>query len=336
MADDEKDADVKKKKQSSAPLADEDAGDSEDTPKKNKKKALGFKKIIASVKIKTVFIYRFLKKNFRPTWPTTLFTVSVIVLLSIAATWQIHGFYKTKMLIAKIERNTSKERISLPPASMLGEADVYDYRPVEATGEMMFLNSMNWVDQDYKDQDGYHVLTPLRLDNGEIVLVDRGWVKDGQKPNNTYWKTTDITVAGTARIPDEKGWFTSENNPKENQWHWIDLQAMAQNAGVIKFYPLVIAQDRVSDSDDSFPIGGQTEFDIPNRHYKYAIACFIAGGIFFFVWCAYSIQQGLLQNSKDEEEADSSDDGNDKDDKEEKKGGEHKKDDKSDKEEDED
>ncbi len=285
-----------------APLSDADSNESNENQKAAKKR-IDIKKILLFVKEKAIWLFHFLKKNFRPTWPTTLFTVSIIFLLSCFAAWHIHGFYQTKNLIAKIERNTAKERIVVPPASMLGDIDVYDYRPVEATGEMMFLNSMNLVDQEYNDEEGYHVLTPLRLDNGEIVLVDRGWVKQGQKPNNTYWKTTDITVTGTARLPDEKGFFTADNNPKENSWHWIDLVAMAKNAGVIKLYPLIISQDKISDSDTNYPIGGQTRFDIPNRHYKYAIACFMASGILFLVWCVYSIQQGILTNAKTEEDS---------------------------------
>lgn len=83
--------------------------------------------------------------------------------------WQLRRHDEKRELRAAVE-----EAARLPPVA-IGDAGDGLYRQVVATGEydtgfeVLVLRAREGV-------SGYHVLTPLRLTDRRVVLVDRGWV----------------------------------------------------------------------------------------------------------------------------------------------------------------
>ena len=131
-------------------------------------------------------------------------------------------------------------------------------------------------------EGGYDILVPLALDNGSVLLVNRGWMpyalKDkpdsGSGQYELYRPAGPVHVTGILRLPpDKKPGFRPENEPVKNVWYWIDLPAMAQAAGVKEFLPYVLEADDAP-HDGSYPVGGQTRVDLPNHHFQYALTWF--------------------------------------------------------------
>lgn len=86
------------------------------------------------------------------------------------------GFWQLRRLEEKRSFNASVEAGLAAPIAPIGELpDGATYRRVRAEGtydpafEALVLRARRGV-------SGYHVLTPLVLEDGEAVLVDRGWV----------------------------------------------------------------------------------------------------------------------------------------------------------------
>ena len=105
---------------------------------------------------------------------------------------------------------------------------------------------------------GYHVLTPLQVEDGTVLLVNRGWVPldrrdpasrpDGQVPDA-------VTVTGILRVNAHAGWLTPENHPADNLWFSYDLPAMARATGQ-PLRPAILEAD-AADIPGGLPVGGQ-------------------------------------------------------------------------------
>lgn len=117
--------------------------------------------------------------------PKALF--SHVLVLSVAITCVLLGQWQLDRLDAIRERNArSAERLTQPAVDLAGLADPdsstpvdeaeLEYRRVEVTGTYRSHEEVLQRNNSYQNQTGFHVLTPLELTNGGVVLVRRGWV----------------------------------------------------------------------------------------------------------------------------------------------------------------
>ncbi|WP_419848354.1 SURF1 family protein [Candidatus Poriferisocius sp.] len=114
--------------------------------------------------------------------------MSIVVLLAIAA-MVTAGFWQLHRLSERRDRNsTITGRSQLPVVQLqdlVGAGDAYDYgdelefRPVRAIGVYQPGDQVLIRNRTYQGSAGYWVLTPLRLQSGEVVAVNRGWVPHG-------------------------------------------------------------------------------------------------------------------------------------------------------------
>ncbi|MGI9029686.1 MAG: SURF1 family cytochrome oxidase biogenesis protein [Ilumatobacteraceae bacterium] len=121
--------------------------------------------------------YRFL---LRPRW--LLFHVVCIagvVLMINLGFWQLRRLDERQAFNARVE-----ERIDLPAAALDdvlagGDADGLEWRSVTAGGEYLAEEQLVVVNRTQAGQAGDIVVTPLRLDDGRLLLVERGFVPLG-------------------------------------------------------------------------------------------------------------------------------------------------------------
>jgi surfeit locus 1 family protein len=73
------------------------------------------------------------------------------------------------------------EALSLPRDSGQDLPEM-EYRSVVASGRYDFSQQVALRNQSYRDQYGFHLLTPLVLDDGTAILVDRGWIPAENEP----------------------------------------------------------------------------------------------------------------------------------------------------------
>ena len=84
---------------------------------------------------------------------------------------------------------------------------------------------------------GYYVYTPLALDDGRLVFVNRGFVPFDRKDPATRAAgqlAGPQTVPGLAREPlgAKPSSLLPDNDPAANIFYWKDLAAMAATAGL--------------------------------------------------------------------------------------------------------
>ena len=113
------------------------------------------------------------RRRFRPGVPATLFTAFFLPLLLLLGNWQLDRAGEKQALFDDF--GAAGAPVALE-ADSGGVDALRRYAAVVAEGRYLggrqFLLD-NWVEDG---QAGYRVLTPLLLDEGVAVLVDRGWI----------------------------------------------------------------------------------------------------------------------------------------------------------------
>ncbi|HEY9152608.1 MAG TPA: SURF1 family protein, partial [Anaerolineales bacterium] len=84
-------------------------------------------------------------------------------------------------------------------------------------GTYDFQNQIATRDQYNGVQPGYHLFTPLRLADGEAVLVDRGWIPSDGNSMPADWRQYDqagqVTVSGIIRLAQTQPTPGSDADP---------------------------------------------------------------------------------------------------------------------------
>jgi surfeit locus 1 family protein len=189
-------------------------------------------------------------------------------------TWQVERLYWKQGLIAARAAAVSAAPVALPRT--VEAARPLEFHRVEAKG--VFLHDREIPVHAIERRSGgagYLVLTPLRLENGAVVLVERGWVPGDKRDPATRASGNppdEVSVEGLLRLaPVEKpGWFVPQNDPGRGEWFWIDLPALSRAAGVFDALPFYVEAGGAL-NPGGLPVGGQANTDLPNDHLHYAI-----------------------------------------------------------------
>jgi surfeit locus 1 family protein len=170
--------------------------------------------------------------------------VLFFVLFVALGTWQVKRRVWKLDLIARVE-----QRVHAPPAATPAPAEwpnvtaaADEYRHVVATGT--FLDDSQTLVQAVTDLGaGYWVLTPLRLADGSIVLVNRGFVSADDRERvrpGTSAQATETMVSGLLRMTEPRGGFLRHNDAAANRWYSRDVQAIAAARGLTRVAPYFI------------------------------------------------------------------------------------------------
>jgi surfeit locus 1 family protein len=115
-------------------------------------------------------------RRFRPRVLPTLATVAAVAVCVAAGNWQQRRMHDKEALRAQLDLATKAE--PLPLASLPAATDWASlrYRPVFATGAYVAKRQILVDNKVHAGRAGFHVVTPLALADGRLVLVNRGWI----------------------------------------------------------------------------------------------------------------------------------------------------------------
>ena len=222
---------------------------------------------------------------------TALMLAGLALLIGLGV-WQLKRLEWKQGLIAQIEARTKGPPITLEDAvALAGQGRDPSYYRVRVDGRFHHAKE-RYLYAVSEGRVGWHVITPLETEDGDIVLVDRGFVPDELKDPSTRalgQVKNVVTVTGIARSPETQTLFTPDNEPKVNRWFWRDLGGMARSmfpAGTIDVAPFFLEADK-SEVPGFWPEDGQTRLEIPNNHLQYAITWFLLGACLLIVYGLY-------------------------------------------------
>jgi len=117
------------------------------------------------------------------------------------------GIWQLDRLAGRRARNAVlAARLALPPLEVRRglSADSARQRRVTARGVYDFAAERTWPGRSFEGTPGVALMTPLRLDDGAEVLVDRGWVfsPDAFHVDHSLYREPDTAlVTGIAMVP---------------------------------------------------------------------------------------------------------------------------------------
>jgi surfeit locus 1 family protein len=233
--------------------------------------------------------------TFRPYPGLTVACAVLFAILCGLGVWQLERLQWKLALIATVNGHLADAPVSLDQVLRL-PADQAQYRPVTLHGRFDHDKEAYVFTTDAAGDAVYHVLTPFTVDDGRVLMVDRGMVPANRlspasrAAGNIRGRTS---VTGVWRVPDAPGFFTPPADTAGRIWYSRDLKAIAAADHVTLAAPVVIEAD-AAPNPGGWPKGGQTVVSFRNQHLSYAITWFGLAGCLLGVWLAYHISKGRI------------------------------------------
>ncbi|MEE8499876.1 MAG: SURF1 family protein [Kiloniellales bacterium] len=241
------------------------------------------------------------KRRFRPQlWPSLTTAIAFGILVAMGS-WQLERLEWKRDLIAEMTERMAGPAVALPPPPV--DAAALRYRPIRLQGRFRHNRELYLEARTYKGRAGLHLVTPLVLDDGRVVLVDRGWVPPGRRRPETRPEgqiggqvAGKVTLTATLRTGGWQGYafLRPENDPAANAWVWMDLPRMAASVGLegtASGYYLVAGP---APNPGGLPIGRAPGVELPNNHLGYAITWYALAFVLLVIY--------LLHQSRPEPE----------------------------------
>lgn len=205
-----------------------------------------------------------------------LLPLALAVLISLG-TWQVKRLYWKEDLLAAIEQRSHADPVDVSAIeASLAAGEAIDYRTARASGRFLNDRERHFF-ATFEGQSGFYVYTPLELDDGRLLFVNRGFVPYDRKdaalrPQGLVEGMQTITGLARARLGEKPSFMVPENDEAANIFYWKDLERMAASAGIPagKVLPFFLDADSTP-VPGGLPRGGVTVIDLPNSHLQYAI-----------------------------------------------------------------
>jgi surfeit locus 1 family protein len=230
---------------------------------------------------------------------TTLLVIAGTALCIRLGIWQLDRLHQRRTFNAHVEAMWSAPNLNLP-VDNAQDLTTMEYRAVQASGNYDFDNQVALRNQYWKDQYGFHLLTPLILDDGTAVLVDRGWIpgEGGDDPTNweNFAEPGDATITGIIRLGHQEpdvGGVPDEGSGLLRFWNNVNLERINEQMPY-DLLPVYIQSD-VNESDTQPPIAYQPEIELTEGpHLGYAGQWFTFATILFLGYPFYIRRQERL------------------------------------------
>lgn len=213
------------------------------------------------------------KRRFRPTFWATVFTIPALIILLGLGTWQVQRLYWKEGEIIKRHERSQPPGIALPAG--FPDPAALEFTRVNLKGRFLHDQEFYLGARTESGRVGLNVVTPLELDDGRTILVNRGWVPEDKRDPATRAEGQlegEVEIAALLRTDGWKGFDFAKppNDPPERFYFWLDLPVMAG------YVDRPIIEDMYVDAVASqvpggLPIGGQTRIQLKNDHLEYAI-----------------------------------------------------------------
>ncbi len=195
--------------------------------------------------------------------------------------WQVQRLHWKHDLIARVDARVHAAPVALPsrddwPRASAGRDE---YRRVVIGGE--YLQHRDTRVQAVTERGpGWWLLTPLRQDGGDTILVNRGFVPSDWKGDVTP-PAGHVRVAGLLRMSEPRGAFLRLNDAAHDRWYSRDVAAIAQARGLGDVAPWFVDAERDADAPE-WPAGGMTVVHFRDQHLQYALTWFALAALSLF------------------------------------------------------
>ena len=165
-------------------------------------------------------------------WPTVISLPILVFSLALGA-WQMERREWKRDILDRIAHNQAAPAVALGD---LIKADplLHEYGRVRVAGTFLHDREFHLAARSLRNKVGMQIVTPLRLDDGRIILFDRGWVPSEQKEGASRAAgqlAGRVELTGVVRRSQIQRQFAPDNVPDKNVWFHVDVPLMRKLAG---------------------------------------------------------------------------------------------------------
>jgi surfeit locus 1 family protein len=226
--------------------------------------------------------------EFRPSlWPS-LVTLALLPGLVWLGQWQLERAAWKQGLVDAHEASMHLAPVDL--GWLLDSGNLAAFRPVDVRGQYDLAHQLLLDNRTYRGYAGYHVLTPLRLADGEsVVLVNRGWVPAGldravlpELPG----PAGPMVVEAVTSLPPEKLFRLGDAEESHEGWPKVVQQldlARLEKVLETRLLPVILLLDKSSEHGfvrEWQPVYGVT----PDKHRAYAMQWFTLALVLLLIY----------------------------------------------------
>jgi len=216
----------------------------------------------------------------------------------VLGTWQVYRRdwkldlierYKEKVSQPGVEWSIFKETLNQNTQSKSDESSL-EFTKVKLKGCYLGDSNVKIQSRTKEGQLGVFVITPFLLEDGSVVLINRGWAPMSWESNSKQQESKKIELNGLLRKSEEWSKFTPKNNPTQNDWFWIDIPSIishvksklsSKSQQQVEYLPVLFDLVNEGGIDDASQVEPSTEKKYPqpkdviipfrNNHLEYAI-----------------------------------------------------------------
>jgi surfeit locus 1 family protein len=232
-------------------------------------------------------------RAYRYTFKIGFFLLCLIffVVLCQLGIWQLHRYHYKKDLLTAYDQRLHAAPISFMAA--MKNPQNLRFQSVTVTGHYEDKFQMVISNRYYQDKPGFEVLTPLRIQgDNKLLLVDRGWIEKTTKPLALPKISGDQHITGYIKLLDERQFILGNNILEPNSTPVViqkidiaDINALTHEA----FYPFVLRLNPAQ------PNGFVRDWIIsaspPERHFGYAIQWFAMALVLLIAYFCFACER---------------------------------------------
>ncbi|HEX4857621.1 MAG TPA: SURF1 family protein [Usitatibacteraceae bacterium] len=219
-------------------------------------------------------------------WPTAAALIVIACTLPLG-NWQRSRADEKRMRLAEIEQR-AKERAVVVSTGTRDEA--LSHRRARATGTFDASLQFYVDNRVARGQAGFHVVTPLRLEDGAVMLVNRGWIAR----DHAYPRAPRVpvppglqTVTGVLTIPG-RGFVELSGDVIDGEvWQNLDIGRFRALRRV-DVLPFVLAADAADPS--LLPVEYRPEVSA-EKHMEYMLTWYSLATLTGVLWFVFSFRQ---------------------------------------------
>lgn len=163
----------------------------------------------------------------------TLAALAAVAVCVSAGEWQRGRMLQKEALGA--QRAAAQAAPPAPLPAAVGDWSAWRFRTVDAQGRFLPAQQFLVDNKVHQGRAGYHVVTPLALDDGRVLLVDRGWVAAGRTRADVPAVAVPDgpqTVRGRLNVPPAGYVELAPTAPERGVWQNLDPARYAQASGL--------------------------------------------------------------------------------------------------------